>query len=275
MDDGIEVTFYPSATRWLAAALRVGAGVTVLTVAVLAVADLLQGELAMPPARALRALVLWALLPEAAARALALIGAARLVVSSEAAVLTTRWARFDLPRAALASVRPWVFPLPSGGLTVETRSGRRFCLGARPPGEIAGQLAGERPTSRLQAYVDARGSWRRSARSLAVKLGLFPFLLSLVVFRTHQMITYGGWLGEYYLLGLGSYLATLGRYAIETAAQLILYAGVWRGAGELVALAGTMLAPRRARSLRRIVEWALALVFYAGVPALVALRLLA
>ena len=55
----------------------------------------------------------------------------------------------------------------------------------------------------------------------------------------------------------------------------MLYAATFRLGGELLAWAATWLAPARARVIRSVVEWGMAIAYYAGVPTLLAIRFLA
>jgi len=52
----------------------------------------------------------------------------------------------------------------------------------------------------------------------------------------------------------------------------VLYASVWRGLAEPVCLVAAAVAPSRAARVRRAAELAIRVVYYVGVPALLALR---
>ena len=82
------------------------------------------------------------------------------------------------------------------------------------------------------------GGLRTSRDTLRLALG--P---AAVLFYTHQHIAFGGLLGEYYLMGLGPYLRTAAVHWATVTVYLLLWAGVWRGAGEVVAWAAAALAP--------------------------------
>ncbi len=273
MDQPVDVALYHPALRWAAAVLRGLAALTVVAVALLAASDIATGDLVMPPGRAIRALVAWALLPEAAARALHLLARATLTLEGGSWVLTTRWRRHEVPPSAVAAARPWRIPLPVPGLTLVTRSGRRFGIGTAEPARLVESLGGR--SSRLASWAEAKSAARPSWRRLALKFGLFPLAPALVLFRLHEVIAYGGPLGEYYLLGGRAWATTLVTTVAATVAQLVLYAAVWRLAGELVAIGGAAVAPGRTRPLRRVIGWALAIAYYVGVPAFIGLRLLA
>jgi len=55
---------------------------------------------------------------------------------------------------------------------------------------------------------------------------------------------------------------------------LILYASVWRGLGEAASMLAACLAPRRAGGVRWVAEVICRLVYYAGIPVIVALPFL-
>jgi hypothetical protein len=276
--DAVAVVVYPPGMRAVSAVLVALAAAAVPVIAALFVADAAAGALALPPLRAARLLFAFALAPAAFARALAWAFTGRLVAGADAADIETRRARHHVPRSAWAEIRLWRLPLPSAGLMLRTHAGRTWTMAAARLDELLVALGEPTPAaapSALAAYTVARGSAaHRRLRALAVKFVLFPCAPAVVIFRTHQLITYGGALGEYYLLGLRPYLATFGRIFLETATQLVLYAGVWRALAEAVTLVATLLAPRQARQARRAAEVGLGLVYYVGIPALLALRFL-
>jgi len=191
----------------------------------------------------------------------------------------------DIPLPAIARVAPWTVPLPNSGLSLGLRSGRRLELGLQleDPAPLLARLAeriGEPAAAAARhpvvAYATARAAaWSRWRwHHYAVKFAAFPLLPVGVLFNAHQHIAYGGTLGEYYLLGLGAYVETFAIYWAVVMLYLVLYAGSWRCAAELVAWAATWAAPSRAARVRRIVEFTCGLLYYAGVPALLAARFL-
>jgi len=188
----------------------------------------------------------------------------------------------EIPSSAIGRIVPWVVPLPAAGLSLRLRSGRRLRLQLQldDPGPLLASLAGmigdtvatDHPTV---AYARARAGalpWRWY--HCAGKFVAFPLLPVAVLFNAHQHIAYGGTLGEYYLLGLGAYVETFAVYWAVVVLYLVLYAGTWRCGAELVALAATWAAPSQAARVRRIVEVTCGLLYYAGVPALLAARFL-
>jgi hypothetical protein len=104
------------------------------------------------------------------------------------------------------------------------------------------------------------------------KFVLFALLPTAPLFNVHQYIAYGGTWGEYYLLGLRSYLTTFAVYWSTISIYLVLYASVWRGLAEVVAMLAAWILPERAPAVRRTVERACSILYYAGVPAIVAVR---
>lgn len=189
----------------------------------------------------------------------------------------------EIPVSAIGRLVPWTVPLPGSGLSLTLRSGRRLQLQLQldDPGPLLAQLSdaiGESATTAARhpavAYAQARAaaSWRWY--HYAGKFVAFPLLPVAVLFNAHQYIAYGGTLGEYYLLGLGAYVETFAIYWAVVALYLVLYAGTWRCGAELVAWAATWAAPSRAARVRPIVEVTCRLLYYAGVPALLAVRFL-
>lgn len=260
----------------LAAVLRALAIGAMLVIAVLFVLDALSGELALPPLRALVGLLGFAYLPYFVERAVRLLLTATLEVGAQALRLTDRWEVVDIPRDALAMATPWTVSLPVPGLTLQTRAGRRFDLGvplrARDLHEALGVIA----RSSVITYALARSEGRRHPRARFVAaFVVFPLLPALLVFRAHQVITYGSWIGQYQQYGLGAYAGTFARYLLETLAQLVLYAALWRALVEPVLLALTALLPARAAGVRRGGEVFLMVAYFVGVPALIAWLFLA
>lgn len=267
----IRVSLYPPAARWAAAAFHVLALLTLLGVAALVVLDMFQGDMLMPPLKAFRTLVAFALLPEIAARLLARIYDARLEAGADALTLT-RAAPRELRRAAVSATRPWRVPLPTPGATLTLGTGERLHLGCRRVRDLESAFGPLAP-GLLTRVVATRPGKSRLRRAL--ELGVVPLVLGLVFFRTHQVIAYGAFNGEYYQHGLWTYLGTLARVIAETATLLVLYLAVVRAAGELVAVAGTAVARSRAGTVRQVVEVALALAYWVLLPALVVARFLA
>jgi hypothetical protein len=217
--------------------------------------------------------------------ALGRASAAELELEGDDLVVRRRGLEIEVPLASIARVEPWRLPLPGPGLGLRLRSGRLLRWGLELPdptpllralaarGVESADMAARHPTAvfaRARA-VAADGRWGRPL----VKFALFSLAPTAVLFRAHQHIAYGGTLGQYYLEGLRPYLATLAFYWATVALYLLLYASAWRALAEGVSWASAHLAPARAIQARRAAERTCLAAYYAGVPALLAVRFLA
>jgi len=224
-------------------------------------------------------LALFAVLPAVAAHLIARRCAARVELAGADLVLRRPDLVVEVPHSAIARVAPWILPLPGAGLTVWMRSGRRlrYAIQVDDPAPLLGALTGHAaPPHASVAYAHAAaGSSRWRWYHYAGKFVLFALVPTAVFFNAHQHIAYGGPLGEYHLLGLAAYLQTFVLYWITLSIYLVLFASAWRGAAEAAALAAAWAAPSQAARVRRIAEVGCRVLYYAGVPALVALRFLA
>ena len=269
-------------SRWSRAAAAVllsvaGASLPLLLLLVLFATD--------PPLYPLVLMRLFAVLTAMPATAAWLVGrtvAADLEVYEHELVLRRRGVRVEIPAAAIARVVPWRVPLPGSGIALRMRSGRRFRQGLQlaDPGALAAALAdiagveGAR-TARahpLVAYAEARATVRWRWYHVLAKFVLGGLAPTAVLFNAHQHIAYGGLFGEYYLLGLTSYVQTFLVYWTTLVIYLALYAGVWRGVAEVCCMAAAAVAPSRAARVRRFAEIGCRLAYYAGVPILLGLR---
>ncbi len=231
------------------------------------------------PQRALAALVALGLLPALAALLLGRAFAAEASVAANALCIARDGLRIEAPLASLAAVAPWRIPLPGPGVSLRLRSGSAFPVGIEPaPPALLAELAAAGvlvPSHPSLAYGAARrASPRRWWQHPLVKIGLFGVAPTAVLFRAHQVIAFGGLLGQYYLEGLRPYLATLIEYWGITLLYLVLLACTARLFAELAAFAATWIAPGSARSIRAGAEAFCAIAYYAGVPALLAVRFL-
>ena len=252
--------------------------------AILALVVLATDPPVTPPVL-VRVVVVLALLPGLAARLVARALAAEVSVDGDALVIRRRDLRLEVPCRAIARLAPWVVPLPGPGLSVWMRSGRRLRQGLQIDDPIplllalaeAGGLEAARPAIGhpvvVYAHARARGAPRRWHHLLGRFAG-FALLPTAVLFNAHQHITYGGVLGEYYLLGLGSYVRTFAVHWLTLTIYLVLYASVWRGLAEGTALLGACVAPARAPGVRRAAEIVCQVAYYGGVPVLLLLRFL-
>lgn len=268
---GFRLRAWPAGAR-IAAAVLVASSRVVPPAVALAWAFGLDFE----PQRALAALVALGLLPDLAVRLLRRAFAAEANVAAPTLCIARDDARIEAPVASLAAVEPWRVPLPGAGAWLRLRSGARLPVGLEPvPVALLAAAGVAVPAHPNLAYGAAREQHvRRFWQHPLVKFALFGLAPAAVLFRAHQIIAFGGLLGQYYLEGLRPYLATLVEYAGITLLYLLLFASTLRLFGELGAFAATWIAPARAQAIRSGVEAFGAIAYYAGVPGLLALRFL-
>jgi hypothetical protein len=136
----------------------------------------------------------------------------------------------------------------------------------------AGPVALEPASPRLRAWAAARARHRAGGGELALRYGLLPLVAAVPLFRVHQLIVYGGALGEWQRHGAGAWLRTFAGYAAAALAFVVLLAAAARALAEVVAAGAALLATERAGAGRRAGEALVRVVLYLGVPALVVLR---
>jgi apolipoprotein N-acyltransferase len=275
------VEAYPRAARAAAAALAAVARASLLLAlgAVLRASD--------PPvtlAVLARDLALFAALPEAAARLLGRAFRTEAQVEGDALVLRRRLLRVEVPCASIAGVEPWRAPLPGPGFGLRLRSGARlgFALAARDPAPMLRALAeaGVGPARAALAqtavvYAETRAASPRPAwQRPALKFVAFALVPGGVAFYAHQHIAFGAFLGEYYLMGAAAWLRSAAAYWVHAALLLVLYASALRALVEVASLLAAHCVRARAAAVRRAAEPVAAALYYAGVPALLALRFL-
>jgi hypothetical protein len=247
------------------------------------VATLLMNDPPVSPGMLIRSLLIFSVLPALCGRAL--LRAFRAAVALEGGVLRIErpGLQIHVPCGAIAAVDVWRLPAPGPGLSLRLRSGARLPVGLRTdePDELLDLLSsGGVDTTRARAHPTVRYARERAVRRqrgvtrLLVKFVAFGALPAAIFFNAHQYIAYGGTLGQYYLQGPGPYFETAVIYWGLTAIFLVLYASVWRGLAELAALTAAWIAPARAGSVRRAAERTCAMLYYGGVPLLVAYRFL-
>jgi apolipoprotein N-acyltransferase len=122
--------------------------------------------------------------------------------------------------------------------------------------------------------ISKQPGWPTRLDHPVVKFILYPLALAIPAFRLHQYIAFGGAFGEYYAHGLRAYLTTLALWWAQWAIGMLLVALALRAAIEALMLAAKRLRPEQAPGLRRTLEVAGRLLFYLGVPAWFALRVL-
>lgn len=281
MSDAIACRVYPPLWRWTATALFVFSRAS-LPVALLMV--MLADDPPITPPVLARFLAIFALAPGLAARLIRRAFTCRVGIEEGVLTARRRGFRLEVPCASIERLRPWAIPLPSPGLSVDLRSGRRLgyaiesdalaelLAGLAAAGVAAARDAPDHPTCIYAAAREGerRGFWRRPL----AKFVLFSLPWAAIFFNLDQHITYGGTLGQYYLQGLGPYALSFAIHWGGVAMLLLLFASVWRGLAELAAWATARVAPPRAARVRRAVEIACLAIFYAGVPLFVLLRFL-
>jgi apolipoprotein N-acyltransferase len=143
-------------------------------------------------------------------------------------------------------------------------------------------FAGSVPAAERQRILDRASVYAR-ARALAprsrldhwaFKFLLFPLVPALPAFRLHQHIAYGDTFGEYYSFGLKAYLLALLIWWVSWAIGLVLVAAALRVLTEAASLLAAALHPQRAGEVRNAAETFGRVLFYAGVPAWLLLRIL-
>jgi hypothetical protein len=212
--------------------------------------------------------------------------AAQIEAPADGLVIRRPGWQLEVPWPAITEIIPWVIPLPGLGLAFRLGSGRRLpCVVAvDDPGLLLAELAergGVRAARAAAAhpsvvYGRARAAMqRRRWYHWVGRFPLFALLPTGVLFNAHQHIAYGGTFGQYYLVGLAAYLRTFGVYWATVTIYVVLYAAVLRAVAEALALIAAWAAPRFAAPVRHAVETASQILYYVGVPLLLALRFLA
>jgi apolipoprotein N-acyltransferase len=202
---------------------------------------------------------------------------ATVLIDGGTLVLERRGARIEIPCAAIDRVTPWWVPLPSSGVWLRLKSGRRVRYGLQlhdPIGfieAIAGAGAPEhvRAASRRRAVVYARAKHVQPPRWYhpLLKFVVFALVPTLPLFRLNQWIAYGGTFGEYYTYGLQAYLLGFAIYWATLTIYLVLYAAVLRVVTEAIVLPATWILPSRAAMVRRAVEIGNRILYYGAVLA--------
>jgi apolipoprotein N-acyltransferase len=278
--DGQSVVVYPPAWRAVAALLRIFARGSLLYVLYL----LLFTQ--DPPNNPLRQMRLFGglfLLPEAAAWSIARAFVARMRVEDGALVIEQRERRTDIPVSAIAAVELWRIPIPTAGVWLGLRSGRRFAQGlsVADPDAFIASLEGEgaAPSARasldggMAAYLRARNANPPGLlENVALKFGVYSLVPTIPAWRLHQFISYGGAFGEYYTFGLNAYLLGFCMWWVSFALSLVFLAAGMRAVVELGSLASAFVLPSSAAGVRRALEILQRIAFYIGIPVWLILR---
>ncbi|HVG57819.1 MAG TPA: hypothetical protein VNA24_04645, partial [Hyalangium sp.] len=271
------------ALRLLATAAQALSAGNLLYLVAVSLLGLLEGLDAFTPLELVLRMGVLSLLPLVLVWLLRRLTAATLLVEPTRLVLQLRDVRFEIPFESVASIEPWKLPLPGSGLALRMKSGRRFQyrLQLAAPAPLLTQLGAALPSASSAAghpshrFGQARHDWRpRFFDKPAFKFGLIPLIPTGIMFRAHQIITYGGSFGEYDVLGLTAYLRTFALYWASFTTGLLLYAAFWRILAEILAFAFTWLLPSSSRGVRLAAEWLCRLVYYVAFPALMADRFL-
>lgn len=276
VEGGAPVVAWPPGIRWLAAVLVGGVGIFIAQLGLRVTLDAFDGARRATPRDVVFGALFGVILPFAIVAVLRRLFAARMVPDTDKVSLATRRTTLELPRAELAQGRPWLLPLPAPGEWWDLVDGRRFPRGVE--GEaLPGLPAPETRAARaMRAFGAARFRLhRRGARALAFKYGVFPLLPAGVLFRAYQHITFGSWKGEYQYFGLEAYLLSASAHWASIFGYLVVFAGTVRVAAELSCYSAAWVWPKGAGAVRWVVEVFCRLVYYVGIPALIALRFLA
>jgi apolipoprotein N-acyltransferase len=278
--DGQPVVVYPPAWRVVASVLRIFARGSLLYVLYLM---LFTQD---PPTNPLRQMRLFGglfLLPEAAAWCIARAFAARMRVEDGALVIEQRERRTDIPVSAIAAVELWQVPIPTPGVWLGLRSGRRFAQGlsVADPDAFVASLEGQgtEPAGReglpggMAAYLRARNANPPGVlEHPAIKFVLFSLVPTIPAWRLHQYISYGGTFGEYYTFGLNAYLLGFAMWWISFSLSLVFLAAGMRTVVEVGSLAAAFASPSAAHGVRRGLEILQRVAFYLGIPVWLILR---
>ena len=206
-------------------------------------------------------------------------------IAAGALVLEQRGRRIEIPLASIVALRPWRLPLPRGGVSLQLASGQRWPQGLAlaDPSRLWRALAAAGSPARIDGPLSARlvdlaqvraATRRRWLDHGGVKFALFPLLPAAVAFRLHQMIAFGGPLGEYYTYGLKAWLTGALIWWASWSIGLMLFAAALRVGIEAATLLALPWSPLRALAVRDALMWLARATFYLGVPAWLALRLL-
>jgi hypothetical protein len=201
--------------------------------------------------------------------------------------IDARGRAFELSLASIDGVRGWRVPLPAPGLTLRTAGGPRLRLGLDDPDPLLRALTGAGVAAAASAARDpsvaharARAHWRRGRRirpdwlRAALRYAVWSLIPTCAFVYTHQWIAFGGTWGEWQLYGFRSWAITFARFWLACLVLAAIYGGTSRALASLACWLATRVAPSHAARARRVAEWGDALVYYAGIPALTALRYL-
>lgn len=282
-----EVVAYPAAARMAVAVLECASKGSLLVLAAWFVGLLpFLGDFPLNTLKMMRIFSGLFLAPEALAWMLRSVFAGRAHVEAGELRIARRDVRIAVPLDSVVAVEAWKLPLPRGGVTLRLRSGRAFSpalQAADPAGLVGAMVEGGASPSIAAGLAGPMGTY--AAARLAtppgrlehpvLKFVVYSLVPAVPVFRLYQFITFGGTFGEYYTFGLKAYLIAFGLWWVSYAMGLVILAAAIRAGVELMALAGAFLAPSVAAGTRRFLEGTQRVLFYLGMPLLLAIRLLA
>ena len=199
--------------------------------------------------------------------------AATAVMEDRTLVISREHTRLEVPCEAIALVRPSLVPLPDVALEIVLRSGRRVVPGLEldDPSPLLEALA--REGAPAQAALETPSVVAAAARSHVmrrwwdhplIKFGLFAVLPAAVLLNAHRHMS----------VGARAWAGTLATYYAVGVIYCVLYASVLRGPAEALALLVAAVEPTRAAWIRRCLEAACRIGYYAGVPLLLLVRFL-
>jgi hypothetical protein len=277
----VRAALYPGAWRFIGAALFVLSRASLPIILALL---LFSTEPSIAPPLLIRLFLFFALLPGVAAALIRLVFAVDVEARDDGLVLQRRGQRIELDRAEIGRVVPWSVPLPGPGLSLwmAPEDRLRYALQVDDLELLVRALSGGMEAARPAGAAHPAVVYAQARQVVGLarwyhvlgKFGLFSLLPTLVFFRLDQYISYGGAFGQYLLEGLWPYLSSFAFYWVMFSIHLMLYASVWRGLAEGASLLAASVTPSRAVAVRRWAERAVQVLYYAGVPALVALRFL-
>lgn len=269
------------AWRLAAGALRLGAGLGLVWMALDMV---LRMGLQVQSLSQLKLFAFAVVLPALAAWAIERTFAAKVRIEGGALVLDQRRRRIEIPLASLTALQPWRLPLPHAGVDLRLAAGRVWSRGLvlADPMALQQALAEAGSPARIEGTLSPRLARLAQVRAAAVrpwldhalvKFVLFPALPAAIAFRLHQVIAFGGPLGEYYTYGLKAWLTGAAIWWASWSIGLMLFAAVLRCVIEPLTLLALTLSPDRAMATRDAMMWLARAAFFVGVPAWLGLRL--
>lgn len=235
----------------------------------------------MPSGALLRAVLFLGFAPGFVALLLRRVHATTIAVAGDGIVLRSRAGVVEIPLGSITAVSPWRLPLPAPGFRLALTSGERLPEGLVPddPGAFLASLAdagvATAPAARhpITLYATAKRAARRRIDHPLVSFVLFSLVPTLPLFRLRQLIVYGGMFGEYQQYGLRVYVLGFAIFWLLYAIYLVLYAAVLRALTEIVSFVAAWSMPDDALRVRRATESVRRILYFGGVPAVLALRL--